>query len=217
MDSDILRKCALFRDLDDSGLDRALAFFRASERHFRKGDAINEPGRPLRRFGLVLSGNIMVFMDDFDGNRQLMASVMPGSTFGESLCFLGIDAQVRIESVTDSAVLELDAEPVRTPALKEDAAEADLRRRFTAMLAERTLAMNDRIQILSKPAIREKVITLLSQYRASPGETVELPFGREAMAKYLGVNQSALSRELSRMQDEGIISFKGRRFTVCSR
>ena len=85
------------------------------------------------------------------------------------------------------------------------------------MLAERTLAMNDRIQILSKPAIREKVITLLSQYRASPGETVELPFGREAMAKYLGVNQSALSRELSRMQDEGIISFKGRRFTVCSR
>ena len=47
------------------------------------------------------------------------------------------------------------------------------------------------------------------------GKTIRLPFTREAMAVYLGVNQSALSRELSRMQKEGIIRFQGRVFELC--
>ncbi|MBQ1524690.1 MAG: Crp/Fnr family transcriptional regulator [Firmicutes bacterium] len=213
MDRKILEKCTLFRGLNSDEKARALSFFRATERRCKKGESLSIPGVPLKKFGLVLSGGIMVFMDDFDGNRQLMASVQPGSTFGESLCFLGIPAQVMIESVADSEILELDAAPVRDEGAS-GLFEAEMRRRFTAMLAERTLAMNDRIQILSKPAIRSKVITLLSQYHPRNGEVIKLPFGREAMARYLGVNQSALSRELSRMKAEGIIDFKGSEFRI---
>ncbi|MBE6118714.1 MAG: winged helix-turn-helix domain-containing protein, partial [Erysipelotrichaceae bacterium] len=49
---------------------------------------------------------------------------------------------------------------------------------------------------------------------AKDGTTIVLPFSREAMAVYLGTNQSALSRELSRMQEEGIIRFQGNRFEI---
>lgn len=208
-DEEILQRCILFAGLRGQRLEAALQFFHAQKKTFRRGEYLHRPGEPLLFFGLVLSGNIQVSMDDFDGNHMIMASVTPGITFGESLCYLGKTTSIYITSVSDSEVLLMD-----TLSLKEDN-EPELARRFTAMLAERTLVMNDRIQILSKSTIREKVITLLSQYAMrTEGPEIRLPFSREAMATYLGVNQSALSRELGHMQEEGIIRYKNNVFEI---
>ena len=215
MDRRILDQCPLFRGLSDNDTAYALAFFHAREQHCRRGEQLNRTGEMMRNFGLVLTGIIHVSMDDFDGNQLLMASVTPGITFGESLCYLGMEALVSVESVTDSTVLMMDTESLRHPAASQTAMDIELTRRFTAMLAERTLRMNDRIQVLSKLTIREKVITLLSQYTGRENTAViTLPFNREAMATYLGTNQSALSRELRKMKDEGIIRFHGSTFEI---
>ena len=73
----------------------------------------------------------------------------------------------------------------------------------------------DRIQILSKLKIRDKLITFLSQCERKYGSRVfDLPFDRESLSTYLGTNRSALSRELSKMMDEGIISFSKNRFEI---
>mgnify|MGYP002736651878 FL=1 len=82
------------------------------------------------------------------------------------------------------------------------------------MLTLKTLSMNDRIQILSKPTIRQKLMTLFSQYAAREGHMFNLPFDRSDMAVYLGVNRSALSRELSLMKKEGIIDFYKNSFSL---
>ena len=82
-----------------------------------------------------------------------------------------------------------------------------MQKRFCAMLAARTLSMNDRIQVLSRTTIRERVLTLLSQYNTGSGSGITLPFDRESLALYIGVNRSALSRELSAMKRDGIIDF----------
>ncbi len=117
--------------------------------------------------------------------------------------------------MTDSTVLLMDTESLRHPPRVPSPMDMELAQRFIAMLAERTLTMNDRIQILSKLTIREKVITLLSQCAVQAGSSeITLPFSRESMATYLGVNQSALSRVLGQMADEGIISFSGRKFVI---
>ncbi|MCQ2386533.1 MAG: helix-turn-helix domain-containing protein, partial [Clostridia bacterium] len=78
----------------------------------------------------------------------------------------------------------------------------------TALLARRSLSLNDRIQVLSKPTLRQKLLTYLSEcLNRSPGNshTVAVPMNRAALASYLGVNRSALSRELSRMQKDGVL------------
>ena len=109
----------------------------------------------------------------------------------------------------------MDTISLKQPARILSVLDQELFKRFTAMLAERTLTLNNRIQILSKLTIREKVIMLLSEYKSVTGEPdIVLPFNRETMAIYLGVNQSALSRELSKMRDEGIITFHGSHFTI---
>ncbi|MBQ9153737.1 MAG: Crp/Fnr family transcriptional regulator [Solobacterium sp.] len=211
----IMQKCVLFRGLKENELAYAVDFFHGRKKHFARGETLHTPGNRMKQFGLVLSGNIQVSMDDFDGNHMIMASVTPGITFGESLCYLGTKANVSVHSVEESDVLMMDTEALKDSSGIRNEQDMELCRRFTAMLAQRALAMNDRIQILSKTTIREKVITLLSQYTGRSGSPlIVLPFSREAMATYLGVNQSALSRELSAMQKEGIIRFHGNEFTI---
>ena len=83
------------------------------------------------------------------------------------------------------------------------------------MLAERTLKMNDRIQILSKPTLRDKIVTFLSQASRRAGSgTVRIPLDREGLAAFLGCERSALSRELSRMQKDGLITYRKNLFIL---
>lgn len=210
MAHDIITRCSLFSGLSDQDLQYALNFFEASPRSYDRGTLLHPAGEPLPAFGLVLSGTVQVYCDDMDGNQMIMANVPAGETFGESLCFLRRETAVYISAVTDCSVLWLRLDGVRKP---QGMLELELTQRFIAMLASRALAMNDRIQILSKLTLREKLIAFFSQY-GGRGSEFTLPFRREDMALYLGTNRSALSRELSRMQREGLIRFSGNRFKI---
>jgi len=215
MYQDVIANCALFRGLPQKELQQALQFFSATQRAYKKGAFLNRIGEPLPHFGLVLAGTIQVYMDDIDGNHMIMANVGEGDTFGESLCFLQQDASVYICSMTDAVVLWMSTDRIRHPAENLTPHELSFANRFTAMLAQRTLSMNDRIQILSKISIRDKLITFFSQHCSRTGrQTFDLPFDRNDMATYLGVNRSALSRELGAIRAEGIIDFHKNHFVI---
>ena len=207
---ELLRTCILFQDMTPETLSEALQLLYAERRLYRKGAFLHHAGEPLKKFGFVLSGAVQALTDDPDGNRMIMANVIPGGTFGESLAFLKIrETPVYIVARENSGVLWLSPDFFFSG--KADAFTRDLRRRFTAMLAARALAQNDRIQILSKLSIREKLITLFTELAREQRSTVfTLPFDREDMAAYIGTNRSALSRELSRMKKEGLIDYYGK-------
>ena len=83
------------------------------------------------------------------------------------------------------------------------------------MLARRTLRMNDRIQILSRGSIREKLNAFFTECARDAGSpSFDIPFDRAGMAAYLGVDRSALSRELSRMRQEGLITYQKNHFVL---
>ena len=207
-------RCPLFSGLSDAETDAALRFFSAELRHYRKGETLCPAGNRLPGFGLVLSGIVQVFCDDLAGERVIMASVPPGNTFGESLCYLEVeDSPVWIISSAECDVLWLRCDTLRS--VGDDPLERQIYRRFVTMLAERALSMNDRIQILSKLTIREKLLTYFSQCaRAAGSRTFTVPLDRESLAAYLGVNRSALSRELSTMQRDGLIEFYKNSFKI---
>ena len=214
MHEDLIRACPLFAGLDEKNLAYALDFFSASERDYKKGDFLNRIGFPLPAFGLVLSGGIQVYMDDIDGHEMIMANVEPGGTFGESLCYLSLEAPIYIRAISDCTILWLSTDRV-CRVEETDARALTLSARFTAMLARRALSMNDRIQILSKPTLRRKLIAFFTQYaHAQHGYTFEIPFSRADMAVYLGTDRTALSRELARMKREGLIDFHKNSFRI---
>lgn len=200
-----LFSCPLFGEGED--LAAALALLEAVPVRYAKGEVLLERGAPVLHFGLVLSGRVEGYRDDIDGNQVMLTHVSPGETFGESLCFLRREkSPLYIQAAEDTAVLWLKTDALMAPSPSPLALL--LFRRFTGMLAERALAMNGRIQILSRKTLREKLLFFLAGCRREAGEgTFSIPFDREKLAIYLGVNRSALSRELSKLQKEGVLTY----------
>ncbi len=88
-------------------------------------------------------------------------------------------------------------------------------------MAEQSLSLNDRIACLLRPSVREKVLSYLTRVSAEKeaavpggGKEFDLPLDRNAMARYLNVERSALSRELSRMRDDGLIEYRKNHFRL---
>ena len=109
------------------------------------------------------------------------------------------------------------------PAVLSDAELEELKRWLSseegcpgigADTARKLLDMNDRILVLQKHSLREKIIAFLDLYKADDGGEFSVPFSREGTAEYLGCDRSALSRELARMSADGMIEYNRNRFRV---
>ena len=201
----LLHDSALFRGLDGEELEKALDILGAEYGSYEKGAFLHRPYTEMKKFGFVLSGAVQACMDDVEGNRMIMAEVSPGVTFGESLSLLkNADSPVYVQASAPAELLWLSAEALFVEG--PDALTLRLQKQFAAMLAARTLAMNDRIQVLSKIKLRDKLLTYFTQLsQAQKTHTLLLPMNRDDLAAYLGTNRSALSRELSNMKKEGLI------------
>ena len=212
--NEILRRCPLFSDLTDSEIEDTLVFYSAQRKKHSKGEFVMKAGQPVNRFGLIISGVVQIMMDDIDGRQMMMASVSPGQTFAESLCYQGVkESPVYALAAENCEILWLSADGLKG---LHGSGHCMHCQRFIRMLATKTLSMNDRIQVLSKPTLREKLLTLLAQHCTREGKNFNLPFDRNAMATYLGVNRSALSRELSLLKKEGRIDFYKNSFSILS-
>ena len=199
----------LFSEMDEEAFSLALSLFDGKISYYKKGENLRAMGAPFLTFGLVLLGTVQVFSLDMDGEPQMMANVGEGESFGESLAYLSTeDSPVTVLAATDATVLWLDITAVRAKAKTGDAFALSLTERFASVLALRALFQNDRIQILSKSKIRDRIVTFLSQCERRFGSrTFIIPFDRSSLAVYLGVNRAALSRELAKMKAEGMIDF----------
>lgn len=211
---DVMSKCHLFTDMNKKQVNRALKVMDHQYCEYRKNQYIHRSDESFQRFGLVLYGRVKVMIDDIQGDSAIMSEVSSGKTFGESLCLMEReDSNVYILAAEDTGVLWLS--PRELFQESKDLLVLELERRFVEMLASRTLAMNDRIQILSKRTLREKIITFLTfSKRDAGGNRIDIPFTREEMAIYFGTNRSALSRELSNLKKEGLIDFNRNHFMI---
>lgn len=73
----------------------------------------------------------------------------------------------------------------------------------------------NKLEILSKKNIREKIMTFLAyESEKYSSNKVKIPFSKSKFAEYLGVNRSSLMRELSNMKNDGIIELNNKTFTI---
>ena len=213
-DINLIQKSTLFAGLSDAETDRMLRYLKAEEKSYKEGEYLQRQGGPMDHFGYVLSGVVQVYRDEPDGTRLIMASNGAGDSFGESLCFLRVqEVPVYIIAAEDCRVLWLRMDNVIAPVPGQ--CDHAIVNRVMASFAQRALNMNDRIQVLSQRSLRRKIHTLLQQYqRKTGGNTFTLPLSREDMAVFLGCDRSALSRELARMKEDGLIDYYRHSFTV---
>ena len=83
------------------------------------------------------------------------------------------------------------------------------------LLSEKNQRLMDKVAIISQRTLRDKILAYLrteADYQQSRRFTI--PLGRVELSEYLGVNRSALTRELAQMREEVLIDFEKNTFIL---
>lgn len=212
----VLRKTPLFAGIAEQDMEAMLDCLGAVERKFSRGEAVFRAGEPARWLGVVLSGRLQVCREDREGRRTVLSSVPPAGIFGEAHACAGTEAlPVSVWAVEDSGVLLLDIARVVGVCPSSCTFHSRLVTNLLSVLAGKNILLSAKLEHVSQRTIQEKLLSYLSAQAARAGsDSFSIPFDRQALADYLCVDRSALSRELSALRREGILEAEKNRFRL---
>ena len=216
---DILKNSTLFGDAASEEIDAMLGCMGAFVKSFPKGSYIYSAGDTVRHVGLILSGEVSVTAEDYWGNRNILSRLTPGKLFGEVFACLD-DTPITLSVVadTDVKVMFLEISKIITTCSNSCAHHTKIIRNLLKSIAESNLNLTEKIAHISKRTTREKLLSyLLARSRETGSQSFNIPFDRQALADYLSVDRSAMSTELSRLKQDGIIEFNKNHFTLLNR
>ena len=164
--------------------------------------------------GLLLKGRIESSFQNENFDQITMHTFSDGYLFGEALVINGAkNSPVQVRAVEDSIVLLIDLEMIYTVA-DSSPIRTLLAENLIKSLAKKNLILNQKVRILSQKSLRDRIYIYLASLPKDKNGYVKIPFTQTALAEYLGVNRSALSRELGRMQNEGLLEVEGRKMKI---
>lgn len=212
----ILRNSRLFTGLMDKEILGMVGCMSARVTRHEKGNIIIRKGDMLSWFGLVLSGDIHLIMEDFWGNRAILQMMQPSDIFGAMYACVKTE---RIDydavCVNDVILLEMDGHRAfnvcRTPCSSHNT----YIRNLLEVLAEENLRLTHKVAHISQRTTKDKLLSYLSeQAEKAHNNCFEIPLNRQQLADYLSVDRSAMSNELSKLRSAGIIEFNKNKFVL---
>lgn len=202
-----LANARLFRGLSAADVDAAARCLSARERRYRKGEIILHAGDVTREVGIVRAGSVRVESTDAWGNTVVLSRIGPGQAFAEVYaCLLGEPMLVDAVAAEDARIAFLDAAKVLRQCASACPFHARIVENLVETLARKNLALSQRSFHVGRKTVRGKIVSYLSQQAVQAGSrSFDVPFNRQELADYLGVDRSVLSAELGRMQREGLL------------
>ncbi len=214
--SPALLSASLFEGLEKKAVAGFLKEARCRLGSFPRGTILLSQGDSVAAAGVLLSGKIKAYRLNRQGEENLQSVLGPGSMFGDML--MATDngkSPVTVEVTEDARVLFVPFDSIMAAG-----GEFGNRLRVNLLheLSARYWALSRKVRYLSERSLRGRIaLFLLDAARDQGGLTFTLPMTREAMASLLGVNRSALSRELSRMEKDGLVAVYRGSFRLLSR
>ena len=212
----VLSRCQLFAGLNNQDLIAILACLDARVHGVAKNSAVFSEGEQAVYVGIVLSGNVQIVKEDYYGNRSIVAVAEPGELFGETFACAGVDAlPVSVVAVQDSQVMLIDCHRITRSCSNACSFHNQLVLNLLQVVASKNLAFNQKLEILSKRTTRDKLMAYLTgQAKLRGSSSFSIPYDRQALADYLGVERSAMSAEISKLRKDGIIDSAKNHFTL---
>ena len=206
MKDDFLASTPLFRGSTPDEISAMLGCLGVRKRSYTRNERIWHMGDVTTSIGLVLEGSVRIESVDTWGNVSVMRNVRAGQLFGEAYAASGETLMVDVVASEDCHIMFLKVAKVLTTCPHACPHHARTATNLTAAIARQCLSLSQRIFHATPKTIRGKVLSYLSSQaeRANSAE-FEIPFNRQQLADYLGVDRSALSAELSRMARDGLI------------
>jgi len=214
----VLQKSPLFKQIKDSDIFTIIKCLAGRIAHYKKDKIIFLAGDTLTSIGIILSGAIQIINDDIYGNRTIISELKKGSLFGESFAYANLDkVPLSVIACEESDILMIDYRKIIHKCSANCVFHNQLIENIIEMIARKNVMLNKKLDILSRRSTREKLLAFLSiQSKHSGSNTFIIPFDRQELADYLCIDRSAMSTELGKLRDEGLIDFHKNSFKLFS-
>jgi len=206
----------LFHGIKENEIRHILSCLSAREKTYRKNETIYRAGDTVHEIGLVESGSVNIIVNFYWGGSNIFGHVEKGKIFAENYAAIpGKELICDVVAAEDSEILFLDFTKLLTTCQHGCNYHHRLIHNLLRISAQKSLNLSSRMMHTAPKALRDRLLSYLSEQAMINGSThFTIPFNRQQLADYLGVDRSAMSNELSKMQKDGLITFKKNEFRL---
>ena len=211
-----LLKNSLFDGLSEDEIGRLYKCIAARERTAERESFVFHAGDEVRFVYLILSGSMHIISEDFWGNRTIVETMQAHTLFGEAYVLYGAKEQlVGVIAAEDAVYLEIDPSRLFEKCSSACACHDRLIRNTMRILSAKIIRLTEKLEHIAHRSMREKILSYLSKCaQKAQSNAFDIPYSRQQLADYLCVDRSALSHELSRLADLGMIRYRKNHFEL---
>lgn len=211
----VLQTSSLFHNMTEAEILKIVTCFGTNVRRYGKGSFLWHQGDVVSHAGVVLRGAVEALQYRADGSVQLMARQTAGGVFGDLLMATGRPSPMSLQAAEETEVLYLPVEQILGGCAACCPCHTQLRHNLLAEASEKFWQLRQRLMYLAEPSLRSRLLLFLQDTQQAAGTTTfTIPYNRQQLADFLAVNRSALSRELSRLAEEGVIEYYRSSFRI---
>ena len=217
MDITQIQTTVLFRGMSTAETKDALNALSAREKSYRKGDVLLLAGDTTDEMGLVLEGSVTVESNDIWGNCTVLSLIEPGGFFAETYAYLSNEPLlVDVTANENCRILFLRIGSVQNLSAEDTSSwQKKLISNLLTISFHKNLILSGRSFHTAPKTVRGRLMSYLNAVSLKQGSTeFDISFKRQQLADYLNVERTALSKELGKMQKDGILITKKNHFKL---
>ena len=212
----ILKRTQMFAGVGDDEITSMLSCLGARLFTYKKGEYVLRQGEHLSDITILVEGNLHIQKDDYWGNRSILGQITVGEMFGEAYVAPESGALLNdVVAIEDSIVIFFDVKRIITTCSSACRFHAMVVQNMFFAISEKNRKLVQKLGHMSKRTTRDKLISYLSEEAKKQNCAIfTIPFNRQQLADFLSVDRSAMSNELCKMRDEGLLEFNKNSFKL---
>ena len=212
----VLKRTQMFAGVGEEEIISMLSCLGARLMTYKKGEYVLRQGEHLRDITVLVKGNLHIQKDDYWGNRSILGHIAVGEMFGEAYVAPESGPLLNdVVSVEDSDVLFFDVRRIITTCPSACRFHSLVVQNLFFAISEKNRKLVQKLGHMSKRFTRDKLISYLSEEaKRQNSSRFTIPFNRQQLADFLSIDRSAMSNELCKMRDEGLIKFDKNQFEL---
>lgn len=214
--SSVLKKTQMFSGVSEEEMSGMLGCLGARLKTYQKGEYVLRQGQYMEDITVLVEGSLLIQKDDYWGNRSILGHIGVGEMFGEAYVAPESGPLLNdVVAIEDSAVIFFDVKHILTTCSSACHFHSLVVQNLFFAISEKNRQLVQKLGHMSKRTTREKLISYLSEEaKRQHSSSFTIPFNRQQLADFLSVDRSAMSNELCRMRDEGLLHFEKNRFEL---
>lgn len=199
----------IFNNIEIDDVNEMLNCFKAVTLKYKKETTILSNVANTTQIGILKSGKANIIRYNYNGTRTIIETLGVGDTFGS---FSASFDDLYIISTEDAEVILFDYAKLINRCKKNCEYHNKMIDNMLQIMGDKLKNYNERVEILTKKTIRDKVLTYLNTLsKKQISRNITLPFSLTDLADYLSIDRSAMMRELKNLKEEGLIEAKGKK------